>query len=255
MITLPSKDEKTYNKWIKIKRINSLLLGPNFVPMNWFKFPIKNNWYEFKFREILSTIKGVVVHSNRVRDHLMIRSNTQDLKNKFILSSACSYILPNDIKPFQERENDIILFQKYDDSNRRKQGEQLLSLLKGTNKKIKQINYRHYKMEDEFLLANNSKFIIYFSFYDTGAIALKEIQNYGVIAFTLQEDFVINKKTCYYIPELEFEDITSAFNKIIKIIDEISNKNPDAMKIAKKNQNINRCERALDDLCDGIRKN
>ena len=108
MITLPSKDEKTYNKWIIIKRINSLLLGPNFVPINWFKFPIKNYWYEFKFREILSTIKGVVVHSNRVRNHLMIRSNTQDLKNKFILSRACSYILPNDIKPFQKRENDII---------------------------------------------------------------------------------------------------------------------------------------------------
>ena len=102
MITLPSKDEKTYNKWIKIKRIT------NFVPINWFKFPIKNYWYEFKFREILSTIKGVVVHSNRVWDHLMIRTNTQDLKNKFILSRACSYILPNDIKPFQERENDII---------------------------------------------------------------------------------------------------------------------------------------------------
>ena len=58
----------------------------------------------------------------------------------------------------------MILFQKYDDSNRRNQGEQLLSLLKGTNKKIKQINYRHYKMEDEFLLANNSKFIIVFLF-------------------------------------------------------------------------------------------
>ena len=54
---------------------------------------------------------------------------------------------------------------------------------------------------------------------------------------------------------MEFEDITSAFNKIIKIIDEISNKNPDVMKIAKINQNINRCERALDDLWDGIRKN
>ena len=117
------------------------------------------------------------------------------------------------------------------------------------------LRYRNYKIEDEFNLAKNSKFILYFSFYDTGAIALKEIQNYGVIAFTLQEDFVINKETCYYIPELEFEDITSAFNKIIKIIDEISNKNPDAMKIAKINQNINRCERALDDLCDGIRKN
>ena len=125
-----------------------------------------------------------------------------------------------------------------------------MSLLKGTNKKIKQLNYGNYTREDELLLANNSKFIIYFSFYDTGAIALKELQNYGVITFTLQKDLVINDESGYYIPELELDDITLAFNKIIKIIEEISNKNPDSIKIAKQNQNFNRCERALDDICN-----
>ena len=44
-------------------------------------------------------------------------------------------------------------------------------------------------------LANNSKFIIYFSFFDTGAIGLKEIQNYGVIAFSLQKEFIIDNET------------------------------------------------------------
>ena len=33
-------------------------------------------------------------------------------------------------------------------------------------------------------LANNSKFIVYFSFFDTGAIDLKEIQNHGVFTFS-----------------------------------------------------------------------
>ena len=253
-ITLPSMNENIYNKWIKINRVNSLLLGPNFVPNDWYKFPNTNIWNEGKFREILSAIKGVVVHSNRVRDHLMIKSNTQDLINKYILLRSCTYNLPNDIKPFQERENDIILFQKYADSDHSKQGQQLLSLLKGTNKKIKQLNYGNYKREDEFILANNSKFIIYFSFYDCGPVALKEIQNYGVITFTLQKDFVINDESGYYIPELELDDITPAFNKIINIIEEISHKNPDSIRIAKKNQNFNRCERALDDICDGIIK-
>ena len=129
-----------------------------------------------------------------------------------------------------------------------------MSLLKKANKKIKQLNYGNYKREDEFILANNSKFIIYFSFYDCGPVALKEIENYGVITFTLQKDFVINNESGYYIPELELDNITLAFNKIIKIIDEISNKNPDSIKIAKINQNNNRCERALDDLCNGIIK-
>ena len=73
-ITLPSMNENIYNKWIKINRVNSLLLGPNFVPNDWFKFPNINIWHERKFREILSAIKGIVVHSNRVRDHLMIKS-------------------------------------------------------------------------------------------------------------------------------------------------------------------------------------
>ena len=252
--SIPSMNEKLYNKWIKINRVNSLLLGPNFVPMRWYKFPDTNVWHERKFKEILSEVKGVVVHSNRVRNHLMIKSNTKDLFNKYILSRSCSYNLPNVIKPFQERENDIILFQKYADSDHSKQGKQLLSLLKGTNKKIKQLNYGNYTREDELLLANNSKFIIYFSFYDTGAIALKELQNYGVITFTLQKDLVINDESGYYIPELELDDITLAFNKIIKIIEEISNKNPDSIKIAKQNQNFNRCERALDDVCNGIIK-
>ena len=250
----PSMEEKTYDKWNEIKRADSLLLGPTFVPSNWFHFPNKNYWYERRFREILSTIKGVVVHSERVRDHLMTRSNTQDLINKFIFLRSCTYFLPNDIKPFKEREYDIIFYQKYADSNHHKQGEQLLSLLNGTNKKIKQLNYGSYKREEEFYLINNSKFIIYFSFYDCGPVALKEIQNYGVITFALQKDFVINEESCFYIPELELDDMTSAFNKIIKIIDEISNKNPDSIKFAKINQNINRCERALDDLCDGIIK-
>ena len=248
----PLMDEKTYDKWKNINKANSLLLGPCFVPFSWFKFPSNVFWNERRFREILSSIKGLIVHSDRVRNHLVTKSNTNDLFNKYILLRPCTHILSNDIKPFKEREYDIIFYGKYMDSDRSKQGNQLVSLLKGANKKIEQLNYRNYKIKDEYNLANNSKFIIYFSFYDTGAIALKEIQNYGVITFTLQKDFVINDESCYYIPELELDDITPAFNKIIKLMDEISNKNPDSIKLAKINQDINKCQRALDDLCDGV---
>ena len=44
------------------------------------------------------------------RDHLMIKSNTQDLINKYILLRSCTNNLPNNIKPFQERENDITIY-------------------------------------------------------------------------------------------------------------------------------------------------
>ena len=108
------------------------------------------------------------------------------------------------------------------------------------------------KKKELIYLASNSKFIIYFSFYDCGPIALKEIQNYGVIIFSHQKEFIISDKTGYYIPELENNDITYAFDKIMKIINDLSMKNPDTKTIADINQNINKCERTLDDLCNGI---
>ena len=44
-------------------------------------------------------------------------------------------------------------------------------------------------------MTQNSLLIIYFSFFDTGAIGLKEIQNLGVICFTHQKEFVIDKES------------------------------------------------------------
>ena len=102
-------------------------------------------------------------------------------------------------------------------------------------------------------IANNSKFIIYFSFYDTGAIGLKEIQNYGVFAFTLQKDLVIDKTTSFYIPELTNENnMSSAYYRIMKTIQIITSKHPNMKLIAEKNQNINKCQNALKDLCNSI---
>ena len=101
--------------------------------------------------------------------------------------------------------------------------------------------------------ANDSKFIIYFSFYDTGAIGLKEIQNYGVFAFSHQIDLVIDNETSFYIPELENKvNMNIAAEKIVNIIQNISSRNPNLKLIAKKNQMINNCENALNDLCHSL---
>ena len=102
-------------------------------------------------------------------------------------------------------------------------------------------------------LANDSKFIIYFSFFDTGAIGLKEIQNFGVITFTHQKDLIINNTTCFYIPELANTDnIEAASNKILKIMKMVNDSNPNSLLIAKKNQIINHCKNALKDLCSSL---
>jgi hypothetical protein len=137
--------------------------------------------------------------------------------------------------------------------NRTKQAFQLLKLFRFNSIKIERLVYGSYTENQMRYLANNSKFIIYFSFYDTGAIGLKEIQNYGVFAFSHQKDLVIDKNTSFFIPELANEfDMQPAYKKIMGIIKNITFSEPDSNLIAKKNQEINKCEKTLDDLCEGI---
>lgn len=102
-------------------------------------------------------------------------------------------------------------------------------------------------------IANNSKFIIYYSFLDTGAIGLKEIQNFGVIAFSHQKDLIINKETSFYILELaNKKDMEKAFIHIMKIIKYFINNKPNTKLIEEMNQDINKCQNALNDLYKNI---
>ena len=252
-LPFPCMSESCYDKWKSIGRANSLLLGPCFVPGKWKYFPYKGFWTERRFREILETIKGLVVHSTRIRKHLSTRSNTTDLLHKYKFLRPCTGIMPKTVKQFNERKNDIIYFEKFPDSNRRKQSKQLLEYFNKTNLKIEKMKYGKFTNEGLMELANNTKFVIYFSFYDTGAIALKEIQNFGVFCFTHEEDFVISNQTSFLIPELHDKiDMKPAFDNIMKIMQKVSNSNPNTQLIAQINQDINKCQRALDDLCEGI---
>ena len=234
----------------KNKLINKYILGPNFVPNRWYNFPNVSIWKEKHFSEILDSIKGVVVHSNRVRDHIANYSKSLDKIKKYIIMRPCTNIKPEVITKFEKRKIDIIFFEKYSDLNRTQQGKDLLSILEATGKKIVKMKYKNYDRKTMKYNANNSKFIIYFSFFDTGAIGLKEIQNYGVFAFTHQKDLVIHNDTSFYIPELaSIDKIKLAVEKILTIIENISKSNPNSELIAKKNQLINNCKNSLKDLC------
>ena len=82
---------------------------------------------------------------------------------------------------------------------------------------------------------------------------MKEIQNYGVITFSHQREFIIDNETSFYIPELEnLDNMKIAFNKIMNIIENISRSNVRTELIAKRNQKINKCENALIDLCQSL---
>ena len=61
--------------------------------------------------------------------------------------------MPKDIKPFKDRKIDIILYEKYADSNRTRQGNQLYNLLKDTDKTIERLVYSKYNIEYALKLA------------------------------------------------------------------------------------------------------
>lgn len=247
--------ESVYNEWITLKKANKLILGPIFVPFLWNLFPYKEIWYERNFSEIIRDVKGIGVHSIRVRNYLSQRSNTIDKINKYIIIRPCSNFMPKNIKSFYEREIDILFFEKYADLNHTFQAIELLELFKKSSKKIEKIIYGNYTKNIMEKLANNTKFIIYFSFFDTGAIGLKEIQNYGVFAFTHQKEFVIDKRTSFWIPELAGNNTMNiAYEKISKIIERIIKLHPNSQLIAKINQEFNNCQNAFDDLCEGLLK-
>ena len=208
---------------------------------------------ERRFPEILNNTKGIAVHSKRVSQYLAEKTNTFYNIKKFRIIRACTNLNPKIIKKFNTRKIDILFFEKYADLNRQKQGKELLYLLKKANIKTIPIMYGKYNKKIIKQLANDSKFIIYFSFFDTGAIGLKEIQNFGVITFTHQKDLIIDNTTCFYIPELADKDnIEVALNKILKIMKIVNDRNPNSLLIAKKNQIINHCKNALKDLCRSL---
>ena len=223
------------------------------MPSKWRLFPNKKIWKERNFIEILQKVKGIAVHSVRVRNYLSKRANTLNLLNKFKIIRPCTNIKPAYIKPFTKRNIDILFFEKYKDFNYSQQGKELFKLFNNTSKKITRLLYGTYskrKMQD---LANDTKFIIYFSFFDTGAIGLKEIQNYGVFAFSHQSDFIIHKNTSFYVPELmNNKNMTQAFKIIMKKIGDITKLNPNSKTIAKINQEINKCQNTLNDLCKNL---
>lgn len=253
-ISLPKFGEKTYNKWVNVNKANKLILGPNFVPGKWFLFPNNVDWKEKRFSEIIKTIKGIAIHTNRVKNHLAKKSNSTNLIKKYKIIRQCTNLKPKNIKKFEERKIDILFFEKYADLNRTKQANHLIRLLHKKTKKIKILKYGYYNRKEMKELANNSKFIIYFSFYDCGPIGLIEILNHGTILFTHQKEFIIDKNIGFYIPELDKENhMESAYKKIMRKIEIINKLKPNTYLIAKKNQDNYKCENALDDLCKSLK--
>lgn len=237
-------------------KLRNGLFGPIPIPKKWFDFP-NGEPMERNFPSVLEKIGAWVVHTPRVRAHIANRSNTWYLKDKYAMISACTNLLPTEIKPWDEREHDVIMYEKYADLDRGEEGWVLYKMLIAANLSVLRMSYRGrdgYTKEKMMNYANNTKFIIYFSFYDTGSIGLKEIQNFGIYTFAHQEDQVEDERTGLRVTELDNHDMEGAFARIMKRMKEINELHPDTKEYARINQMNNKCERSLRQMCDFVRK-
>lgn len=242
------------------EKIKNAIFGPYPVPMDWMRFP-QNNCIEKNFTNTIYRMGSYAVHSTRVRDHLVTRANITNYEpHKFAIVRPCTLVAPTTIKPWKDREIDVILFEKYADIDRKQQGLQIYEMLKAANLKVVRVGVNQDRntspesiRQSHYDAASNAKFIIYFSFWDTSALRFHEMQNHGVYSFTVQDDLVdAEGRVGIYVPELAGDDVSEAMNSIIRKMKEISASNPDSEKIARINQERLHCHRALDDLCKHV---
>lgn len=238
------------------EKLKNTLFGPIGVPANWQKFPQRGYCLERNWEGTLDMMGYYIVHSARVRDHLIQKSKTFAKKHKYGVMRACSNMKIINVKSYEERQIDFLYYEKYMDVDRKHDGLLLYNMLIQANYSVERVSYmgkvegaHGYNLSSMKEIANNSKFVIYFSFWDTGAIALKEIQNIGVYTFSVQKD-LIHDKTGLFVDELD-----GNVEKAFKIIDnhvKLNSKNIDTVEIARMNQYENSCARSLEDLCNVV---
>lgn len=241
-----SSSEKNY--------CGNIIFGPNIIPVNWFSFPNKSIEYEKNWRYYLKKMRGYIVHSKRVFYHISKRSKTADMKEKYIFFPTCADKPVTPIKSFKKRKYDILFYEKYADVDYMQNGTVLIELLKKKYKikRISYINGKYYNKNKLLNFANNSRFLIYYSFYDTGAIALMEMQNYGIFTFSLQSEF-LDIRTGILIESLNNDHLKS-FIDISMMIDKLLKKEINSTKISEINSRKNNCENSIDFFCKQLTK-
>lgn len=222
-----------FNKDINYRNV---LYGPNLSPIRYFKFPL-NNTHEMKWIEIINKIKYYIVHHNRISNHLMNRTKSYHQFKKYLIFPCCiMYERDSSILKWENRNFDFLIYIKYIDSNHMRDGNTLINSLNSTYKVIV-FYYGYYTTNILIKYAKTSKVVIYFSFYDTGAIALLEMQRMGVFTITLQKEFITNENGIY-LPELEYN-----IQKAISKLNEVIKRKYDSVYIAEYNRKKGDCKK------------
>lgn len=196
----------------------NIIYGPIVTPLNWFNMP-RNNTYEKYWCLIMKKIKAFVTHSNRVKFHIIKSNKCYLYTHKYIILKPC--IETDFIKlytnKYSERYIDFLVYIKYADISRKKDERILINYLSKIYK-IVIVKYGNHTKQSLLYLANNSKFVIYYSFYDTGALSLVEMKLMGIWPISHQEEF-IEQGYGSFIKELDtnINDSLSKLNDIYNI--------------------------------------
>lgn len=167
-----------------------ILYGPIVTPIKWFHIP-KNNTYEKYWCLVMKRIYAFVTHTYRVKNHIIKNTKCYSYKYKYIVFKPCIEIQSKKlyIKKYSERDIDFLVYIKYADINRMYDEKILINFLK-KRYKINIVKYGNYTKTTLLYLVNKTKFVIYFSFYDTGAMSLIEMRVMGVWPISHQEEFI-----------------------------------------------------------------
>lgn len=237
-----------WNLYMQGTLIDKFYYGPFPVPDVYLYFPAVK--YETEWIYYLSFFKGYVVQTKRMRNHLIKRSNTYSLLNKYIIVPNCMKykpILNNSINKWDDRVYDLIIYLKYADLNKTEEGNRLCNKL-SKEYKVKVIKYGSYKLDETFEYGNKAKFVLYFSFYDVNPSALMEMQSVGVFVITFQQE-LIDEVNGVFLPELEY-NTTEAIIKIRKI----TQRKYDSEFLAKYNREKHDCIKSFKKFLDQVIK-
>lgn len=180
--------------FLKIKEYKFLfkntVYGPMVSPKKWTKFPMANT-YERNWTDYIKNIFSYVVQSKRVKIFLLNKSRKEkNIHNKYIISHGCMLINEKyNILKWNLRKYDILVYVKFADINKQKELNMLIRFLKSSYS-IKIIRYGNHTKKSLLFYANNSKMVIYFSYYDCWPSSLMEMESMGAIPIVEQCEFI-----------------------------------------------------------------
>lgn len=185
-----------------LRTFKKILYGPIVTPINWFNIP-KRNTYESYWCNVMRAIGSYIVHSERVKYHIINKSKCLLYNYKYIILKPCieTYLEHINIKSYNDRSIDFLIYIKYSDINKDTEEKKLIDQIK-SRYSSKVVRYGNHTKNELLTLANNSKFIIYYSFYDTGALSLLEMKLMGGWPISHQPEF-IEPGFGSYVKELE----------------------------------------------------